>query len=114
MHAPTGIHRVAMSSELSDLNKSQPKGNRVVDTGTWNALDNDAKSEFHSLFDRFQSALRESGINDGYDLGMDWAVVEVDGEFKISNGKVHLDGVSSKRKKVIDALYTDGVQNLNR
>ena len=86
----------------------------MVDTGTWNALDDDAKSEFRSLFDRFQTALRENEIYDGCDLGMDWAVVEADGEFKISNGTVHLEGVSSKRKKVIDALYTDGVQNLNR
>ncbi|MFN3150018.1 hypothetical protein [Bremerella sp.] len=86
----------------------------MVDTGTWNRLDDAARQEFRALFPQFQQSLRDAGVHDGYDLGMDWAVKKVDGAWAISNGADILNGVTSPRREVIDALYTDGVQNLNR
>jgi hypothetical protein len=86
----------------------------MVDNATWNRLDDAARQEFHNLFQQFQNSLREAGVHDGYDLGMDWSVQRVDGVWAISNGLRILVGVTSSRPEVIDALYTDGVQNLNR
>jgi hypothetical protein len=86
----------------------------MVDTGTWNRLDDAARQEFRDLFRQFQEALRDAGVHDGYDLGMNWFVQLVDGLWTISNGSKMLQGVTSTRRAVIDALYTDGVQNLNR
>jgi hypothetical protein len=86
----------------------------MVDTATWNRLDDAARQEFRNLFQQFQNSLREAGVHDGYDLGMDWSVQRVDGVWAISNGSRILDGVTSSRGDVIEALYTDGVQNLNR
>lgn len=37
-----------------------------------------------------------------------------DGVWTISDGAKILAGVTSSRREVIDALYADGVQNLNR
>lgn len=86
----------------------------MVDTGTWNRLDDAARHEFRDLFRQFQDSLRDAGVHDGYDLGVDWSVQLVDGVWAISNGSRILDGVTSSRREVIEALYTDGVQNLNR
>ncbi len=86
----------------------------MVDTGTWNRLDDSARQEFRELFRQFQESLRKNGVHDGYDLGMDWSVQLVDGVWAISDGTKILDGVTSPRRDVIEALYTDGVQNLNR
>lgn len=86
----------------------------MVDPGTWNRLDDAAREEFRALFRPFQESLRDAGIHDGYDLGMDWSVRLTDGVWTISNGAKILAGVTSSRRDVIDALYADGVQNLNR
>ncbi len=86
----------------------------MVDTGTWNRLDDAARQEFRELFRQFQKSLQENGVHDGYDLGMDWSVQLVAGFWAISNGTKILNGVTSSRREVIDALYTEGVQNLNR
>jgi hypothetical protein len=86
----------------------------MVDTRIWNRLDDAAWQEFRNLFHQFQNSLREAGVHDGYDLGMDWSVQLVDDAWAISNGSRILDGVTSLRREVIEALYTDGVQNLNR
>jgi hypothetical protein len=86
----------------------------MVDIGTWNRLDDAARQEFRDLFRQFQDSLRDAGIDDGDDLAMDWSVQLVDGVWTISNGLTILGRVMSTRRDVIDALYTDGVQNLNR
>lgn len=86
----------------------------MVDTGTWGRLDDAGRQEFQSLSARFHRALRDAGVHDGYDLAMTWSVQEIDGAWAISDGAAILDGVTSPRRDVIDALYADGVQNLNR
>jgi|LakMenEpi03Aug12_release.lakeMendotaPanAssembly.Ray.scaffolds.fasta_scaffold1325605_2 hypothetical protein len=86
----------------------------MVDTRTWNRLDDAARREFHDLFHPFQDALRDAGVHDGYDLGRDWSVQRVNGAWTISNGSSILEGVTSSRREVIEALYKDGIQNLNR
>jgi hypothetical protein len=86
----------------------------MVDTATWNRLDDAARQEFRDLFRQFQDSLRDAGVHDGCDLGTDWSVQLVDGVWTISNGLKILDRVMSTRREVIDALYTDGVQNLSR
>ena len=86
----------------------------MVNPETWNQLGSDGQRQFQALFRQFQRSLRANGIHDGYDLGTDWQVVESDGSYVISNGKAILAGITSKRRDVIDALYTDGVGNLNR
>lgn len=89
-------------------------GTCMVDTGTWNRLDEAARQEFRQLFHQFQKSLGLNGIHDGYDLGMDWSVQLIDDVWAISDGTRTLEGVTSKHRDVIDALYTDGVQNLGR
>jgi hypothetical protein len=86
----------------------------MVDIGTWNRLDDAAQQEFRDLFRQFQDALRDAGVHDADDLAMDWSVQLVDGVWTISNGLQILDRVTSTRREVIAALYTDGVQNMNR
>jgi hypothetical protein len=86
----------------------------MVNPDTWTRLRPDGQAEFQSLFRQFQQSLRAHGVHDGWDLGTDWSVVESDGVFVISNGDAELDGVSSSRKDVIEALFSDGVANLNR
>jgi hypothetical protein len=86
----------------------------MVDTETWNKLDDAARLEFRSLFDSFQRSLQKHGVWDGQDLAADWTVQLVDGVWVISNGDKALEGVNSPRREVIEALYRDGVQNLNR
>ena len=86
----------------------------MVDSGTWNRLDDSARQEFRELFRQFKESLRNVGVHDGHDLGMDWSVQLVDGVWAISNGTTILEGVTSRRRDVIEALHTDGVQNLNR
>ncbi|MDG1873905.1 MAG: hypothetical protein P8J27_08335 [Mariniblastus sp.] len=86
----------------------------MVNPDTWSQLGDDGRREFNSLFRRFQNSLRSHGIHDGYDLGTEWCVTEMEGSFVISNGNVILDGIASRRRDVIDALYADGVSNLNR
>lgn len=34
----------------------------MVDTGTWNRLDDGARQEFRDLFQRFQESLRDAGV----------------------------------------------------
>jgi len=86
----------------------------MVDTETWNKLDDAARAEFHLLLKSFQRSLREHGVLDGQDLAKDWTVQLVDGVWVISNGEKAPEGVNSPRREVIEALYRDGVQNLNR
>ncbi|MCP4464831.1 MAG: hypothetical protein GY819_18720 [Planctomycetaceae bacterium] len=86
----------------------------MVNPDTWSQLGDDGQREFNSLLRRFQNSLRSHGVRDGYDLGTDWRVTEMDGSFVISNGDVILEGIASSRRDVIDALYADGVVNLNR
>jgi len=86
----------------------------MVNPKTWNQLGSDGQREFNALFRQFQNSLRANGVHDGYDLDTDWQVVESDGNYVISNGSTTLAGVVSKRRDVIDALYGDGVGNLNR
>jgi hypothetical protein len=86
----------------------------MVNPKTWRDLGEKGQSEFQSLFNQFQSVLRANGIHDGYDFGTNWAVVEIDGMFVISNGEFALPHVESTRKDVIDALYNDACANLNR
>lgn len=86
----------------------------MVDSGTWNRLNEFERQEFRRMLPEFQESLRRNGVHDGYDLGMDWTVVSNDGTWVISNGVKTLEGISSDRRAVIDALYADGVQNLNR
>jgi hypothetical protein len=86
----------------------------MVDIETWNKLDDAARAEFRSLLESFQRSLQEHGVLDGQDLAADWTVQLVDGVWIISNGEKALEGVNSPRREVIEALYRDGVQNLNR
>ena len=86
----------------------------MVNPKTWNQLGSDGQREFNALFRQFQNSLRTNGVHDGCDLDTDWQVVESDGNYVISNGSTTLAGVVSKRRDVIDALYGDGVGNLNR
>ena len=86
----------------------------MVNVETWNKLGADGQQEFRSLFDLFRARLREHGIHDGYDLDMEWRVVELDGQYAISDGSAVLEGVSSPRRDVVQALYDDGCANLNR
>ena len=86
----------------------------MVNPKTWNQLGSDGQREFNALFRQFQNSLSANGVHDGYDLDTDWQVVESDGNYVISNGSTTLAGVVSKRRDVIDALYGDGVGNLNR
>jgi hypothetical protein len=86
----------------------------MVDNQTWSRLNETAREEFQRLLPIFQESLRRSGVHDGQDLAADWTVELAGGSWVISNGTTTLAGVSSKRREVIDALYTDGVQNLNR
>ncbi|MFM7562490.1 MAG: hypothetical protein ACKO81_05580 [Planctomycetota bacterium] len=86
----------------------------MVDTETWNKLDDAARAEFRSLLESFQRSLQERGVLDGQDLAADWTVQLFDGVWVISNAEKALEGVNSPRREVIEALYRDGVQNLNR
>ena len=86
----------------------------MVSPKTWNQLGSDGQREFNSLLRQFQNSLRANGVHDGYDLGIDWQVVKYDGNYVISSGTTVLAGVTSKRRDVIDALFADGVGNLNR
>lgn len=86
----------------------------MVDTGTWSRLDEAGRREFLALAPRLHEALRRHGVNDGYDLATDWSVQEIDGAWCITNTAAILDDVTSPRRDVIEALYADGVQNLNR
>ena len=85
----------------------------MVNPKTWQALGDEGRSEFQSLFNRFQSVLRANGIHDGYEFGTDWSVVEIDGKFVISNGEFALPHIESRRRDVIEALYHDACYNLN-
>jgi hypothetical protein len=86
----------------------------MVNPTQWAQLGKEGQKEFRALFTRFQSALRENGVHDRCDLGMDWRVIESDGEYVISNGDATLQGVTFVRKDVIQALFDDGCANLNR
>lgn len=86
----------------------------MVDIETWNKLDDAAQTELRSLLESFQRLLQEHGVLDGQDLATDWSVQLDEGVWVISNGEKALEGVNSPRREVIEALYRDGVQNLNR
>ena len=86
----------------------------MVNPETWKKLGADGQLEFNSLLRQFQTSLRSNGVHDGSDLD-DWEVAESsDGRFTISNGHATLSNVTSNRRDVIEALFADGVGNLNR
>jgi hypothetical protein len=86
----------------------------MVDIGTWQQLDEQARQEFHKLSQQFRESLRSNRVDDGSDLAGDWSVQQVEGVWAISDGTQILEGVTSQHRNVIEALYADGVQNLNR
>jgi hypothetical protein len=86
----------------------------VTERATIDTLDPIALAEFKRLFRPYQDCLRANGVHDGYDLGLDWSVQEIDGRFCITDGASILEGITSASRDVIDALYADGVRNLNR
>lgn len=86
----------------------------MVDLGTWNRLGPAGQQEFRELFERFQLELQRSGITDGADFAQLWRIQLVQDVWMIGNGQDFLAGVASLRQDVIEALFTDAVQNLNR
>lgn len=86
----------------------------MVDIATWSRLDEAARQEFLALSPAYRASLLKHGVHDGEVLHAEWSVQSIDKNWGISNGKEFLEGIISGRREVIEALYTDGVQNLNR
>jgi len=86
----------------------------MVDTVTWNRLDEAARQEFLALSPAYHASLLKHGVQDGGVLSAEWSVQSIGDNWGISNGKEFLERIISARREVIEALYTDGVQNLNR
>jgi hypothetical protein len=87
----------------------------MVDEGTWNRLDDEARIEFHRLRPSLQAALERHGVQDGFEFQKEWSVtLRSDSQWCISSGTVSLEGIVSKSRQAIEALFTDVVQNLNR
>jgi hypothetical protein len=86
----------------------------MVDIETWNRLNPEAQQEFRELAERFRLELRRRGITDGLDFARLWRVLPVRDAWMIGNGTDFLAGVTSARREVMEALFADAVQNLNR
>ena len=86
----------------------------MVNPAEWNRPGSDGRTEFEPLFEQFFDSLRANGVYDLYYLGTEWWGTESNGRLVISNGKTELEGVSSTRRDVIEALYNDACANLNR
>lgn len=94
---------------------NNPAGNElVVDQGTWNRLGPAGQQEFRELLNQFQFELQRRGITDGIEFAQLWRVQLSQDVWMIGNGQHFLEGVASPRQDVIEALFTDAVQNLNR
>lgn len=87
----------------------------MVDAGTWSRLGDGERMEFNRLRLLLPASLQSLGIQDGFEFSQAWLVETLgDESWCISNGRDRLEGVVSKSRAVIEALFSDIVQNLNR
>lgn len=87
----------------------------MVDAGTWTRLGDGERMEFSRLRPLLPAALQCLGIEDGFEFSQIWSVRKLgQEEWCISDGHDRLDGVVSSSRAVIEALFSDIVQNLNR
>jgi hypothetical protein len=88
----------------------------MVDIGTWSRLSVEEQSEFRALSSRFIKAVLATGTRDGFEFGDQYSIYEVDGFYYFATeiNAEPLGGIKTKSKRVIDALFTDAVQNHGR
>jgi hypothetical protein len=87
----------------------------MVDAGTWSRLGDGERMEFSRLRPLLPAALQCLGIEDGFEFSQIWSVRKLgQEEWCISDGRDRLDGVVSRSRAVIEALFSDIVQNFNR
>lgn len=89
----------------------------MVDINTFNNLDPEERKEFWSRTKRFiQAVLKHSGCADGWDFYQTYEVKENNGTYYISrkDEDTPFAGITSRNKKVIQALMTDACQNFGR
>ena len=87
-----------------------------MDLGTWDRLSRIDQSEVRQLSDRFIAAVFELTAKDGWEFSQLYAVKESDGVYFIAphDSTVPLGGIQSTSRAVMEALFTDAVQNYGR
>jgi hypothetical protein len=86
----------------------------LVDQGTWDRLTGAQQDEFHRLAKIFIPAVQASPIHEGFDFHRLCHVEERDGAFFVAGAGPEVSAVSSQDRQVIETLFRDAVQNLNR
>lgn len=89
----------------------------MVDSGTFNRLSKEEQSEYLSHSSRFITAVQEhSKTIDGSGFGQKYKLQNSDGLWYLvgPENDEPFAGIQSKHKAVIEALFTDAVQNYGR
>lgn len=87
-----------------------------MDTKTWNSLSEAEKKEIQLIGTEFKRCVFESNAGNGWDFYEKYEVREINNWFFIyeKNTDKQLGELKFKNRKIIDALFTDTVQNYGR
>ena len=86
----------------------------MVDIGTWDRLTSEEQSEYRAFHNRFVAAVKASGTGDGVDFLQKYQIVSDGDHYFLTNGAGVFAGIKSRSRAVIEALFTDAIQNYGR
>ncbi len=88
----------------------------MVSTTIYKQLSFDEQAEFQALSSKFIRAVENSGARDGIDFAYSYQIKSTEGAWFIAHNDSNepLAGITSNSKTIVEALFSDAVQNYGR